>query len=491
MNVLEVDGASNNSVDDVRELREVVRYVSTEGVYKVYIIDEVHMLSTPAFNALLKTLEEPPPRVVFIFATTEVQEVPETILSRCQRFNFRRIAVAQIAAHLGQIAAAEGIEAAEEALFLLANRSDGALRDAESMLDQVISFDQQEISVQTVRQVLGLVDQNAYFDLSAALAEASPPRVLDIVAQSVDGGADIDEFAHGFLEHLRYLLCAKVQGSAAKLDLAATERQHYEELAASFAEEDILRMLQALMDLETVIKRSVHPRFRLEIVLVRLALMGRALDVGQLLQRLQTLEEVLRDQPLAAPSAGSDRGTPPQAVASGAGREEAAGQSAANASKEKEKKMSATPVAEEVADTARSEKTSSQSSPQAAENSAKAAPSGALNLERIRQDWDGLVQEVRHSQPTLGIFLKGVNLVALDGAVLKLGFVAADRFPMSQVLKNRETLENLCAQKWGRHLRLECVVQDREGEQKTEEADLPQADPTLKSVLETFDGELV
>ena len=489
MNVLEVDGASNNSVDDVRELREVVRYVSTEGVYKVYIIDEVHMLSTPAFNALLKTLEEPPPRVVFIFATTEVQEVPETILSRCQRFNFRRIAVAQIAAHLEQIATAEGIEAAEEALFLLANRSDGALRDAESMLDQVISFDQQEISVQTVRQVLGLVDQNAYFDLSAALVEASPPRVLDIVAQSVDGGADIDEFAHGFLEHLRYLLCTKVQGSAAKLDLAATERQRYEELAASFVEEDILRMLQVLMDLETVLKRSVHPRFRLEIALVRLALMGRAVDVGQLLQRLQTLEEVLRDQPLAAPAAGSDRGTPSPAVASGAGREEAAGQSAAKASKEK--KMSAAPVAEEVADAARSEKKSPQSNPQAADNSLRAAPSGSLNLERIRRDWDGLVQDVRHSQPTLGIFLKEVELVALDGAVLKLGFLAADRFPMSQVVKNRETLENLCAQKWGRHLRLECVVQDRGGEQKAEEADLPQADPTIKSVLETFDGELV
>jgi len=463
--------------------------VSTEGVYKVYIIDEVHMLSTPAFNALLKTLEEPPPRVVFIFATTEVQEVPETILSRCQRFNFRRIAVAQIAAHLEQIAAAEGIEAAEEALFLLANRSDGALRDAESMLDQVISFDQQEISVQTVRQVLGLVDRNAYFDLSAALVEASPPRVLDIVAESVDGGADIDEFAHGFLEHLRYLLCTKVQGSAAKLDLAATERQHYEELAASFAEEDILRMLQALMDLETVLKRSVHPRFRLEIVLVRLALMGRAVDVGQLLQRLQNLEEVLRNQPLAAPSAGSDRRTPPQAVASGGGPEEVAAQGAASALRDK--KVSATSVSEEIADTPRPEKTSSQSSGQVADNRAKALPSGSLSLERIRQDWDGLVQDVRHAQPTLGIFLKGVNLVALDGTVLKLGFVAADRFPMSQVVKNRETLENLCAQKWGQHLRLECVVQDGGDEQKTEEADLSQADPTLKSVLETFDGELV
>ena len=194
LNVLEIDGASNNSVDDVRELREVVRYVPTEGRYKIYIIDEVHMLSTAAFNALLKTLEEPPPHVVFIFATTEVREVPETILSRCQRFNFRRIPASQMVAHLKQIAAAEKIQAEEEALFLVANRAEGALRDAESMLDQVVSFDQDAVTVETVRQVLGLVDRNVYFDLAAAIGESSPQRALDIAAAVVDAGVDIEEF---------------------------------------------------------------------------------------------------------------------------------------------------------------------------------------------------------------------------------------------------------------------------------------------------------
>ena len=146
LNVLEIDGASNNSVDDVRELREVVRYVPTEGSHKIYIIDEVHMLSTAAFNALLKTLEEPPAHVVFIFATTEVKQVPETILSRCQRFNFRRIPTAEIVAHLQMIAKSEGIETEDEALYLLASRADGALRDAESLLDQMVAFDQDVVT---------------------------------------------------------------------------------------------------------------------------------------------------------------------------------------------------------------------------------------------------------------------------------------------------------------------------------------------------------
>jgi len=147
LNVLEIDGASNNGVDDIRELREVVRYAATHGKYKIYIIDEVHMLSKPAFNALLKTLEEPPPHVVFIFATTEVQEVPQTILSRCQRYNFRRVGETRIAEHLSYIAGMEGITADMPALHLIANRADGALRDAESLFDQVIAFNESEITM--------------------------------------------------------------------------------------------------------------------------------------------------------------------------------------------------------------------------------------------------------------------------------------------------------------------------------------------------------
>ena len=312
MNVLEIDGASNNSVDDVRELREVVRYVSVEGTYKIYIIDEVHMLSTPAFNALLKTLEEPPAHVIFIFATTEAQGVPETILSRCQRFNFRRIPVGQIAAHLEKIAGTEGIEAEEEALFLLANRADGALRDAESLFDQVVSFDQEKVSVSTARQVLGLVDRKVYFDLDAAIGQASPSRVLDVVARAVDEGVDLEEFVYGLLEHLRYLLFVKVQGSAADLELSEVERRDYEETASAFAEEDILRMLQVLMDLESALKHSAQPRLRLEMALVRLALMGRAVDVGQLLRRLQALEDTLHGQTAAFRPAGrGSRSGPP------------------------------------------------------------------------------------------------------------------------------------------------------------------------------------
>ena len=289
MDVLEIDGASNNSVDDVRELREVVRYVPTEGAYKVYIIDEVHMLSTAAFNALLKTLEEPPERVVFIFATTEVQEVPETILSRCQRFNFRRIPSGRIASHLEMIARAEGLTAAEDALYLLAHRADGAMRDAESLLDQVASFQQGKVTAAGARQILGLVDGDAFFDLTSAIACGDASKALDVFGVIVAEGGDVEEFVRGLVEHVRHLLFAKVQGGADKLEVSDRSRARYEESLEEIEEEDALRILHSLLELETDLRKSLQPRFRVEMTLVRLARMGRAVDVGKLIGKLEAL----------------------------------------------------------------------------------------------------------------------------------------------------------------------------------------------------------
>ena len=480
MNVLEIDGASNNSVDDVRELREVVRYVPTEGTYKIYIIDEVHMLSTAAFNALLKTLEEPPAHVVFVFATTEAQEVPETILSRCQRFNFRRIPTGRIAAHLQMIAAAEGIKAEEGALFLLANRADGALRDAESLLDQVVSFDPEAVSLQTVQQVLGLVDRHVYFELTAAIAGSAPQQLLDLLARVVDAGVDIEEFVHGLVEHFRHLLFTKVQGSAAELEIAESERPHYEQATTEFAEEDLLRMLQALMDLETELRRSLQPRFRLEMALVRLARMGQAVDVGSLLNRLKALESVLQRGVDSRGSAFETSTPAPQAKVPPPARPVP---------------RTDPPVRSKAdgAGEAKAEEAETAAGPPEAGGGVKdePLPEGDLKLETVRQEWEGLVQDVRNFQPALGIFLKGARLIGLEGKILKLGFSPEDRFPMSQVLKNRESVEKICAQKWGNRFRLECAIQEEGDAPGREEPVSPEADPTVKSVLDTFDGELV
>ena len=470
MNVLEIDGASNNSVDDIRELREVVRYAATQGVYKIYIIDEVHMLSTSAFNALLKTLEEPPEHVVFIFATTEVQSVPDTILSRCQRFNFRRISAGQIAAHLGTIAQAEGIAVEEGALHLLASRADGALRDAESLLDQVVSLGA-EVSQQAVVRVLGLVDRGLYFELLDAMREAAPARVLDVVAQAVDEGADIEEFVYGLVELLRHLLFAKIQGGTDELDMAEDARRRCGELAAAMAVEDLLRMMQSLLDLEADLKRSLQPRFRLEIALVHLALMGRSVDVGDLLRRLQSLEGAApRPAAPPRPSSGRSESAPPPLPSGGS-------EQVASPPPSSHNKQAAPPPP-------------AQQQVAAPAESSNAASAAAPSFDQVRTNWAELVNAVGTTKRSLASFLNGATLDGLEGHVLKLSFGADQRFAMTKVIKDRKIIEEIVEAKYGWRLRLDVVAE--KGEQPAPQAaSQPESDPTLRSVLDAFDGELV
>ncbi|MFA6111003.1 MAG: DNA polymerase III subunit gamma/tau [Candidatus Latescibacterota bacterium] len=458
MNVLEIDGASNNSVDDVRELREVVRYVPTEGQYKIYIIDEVHMLSTSAFNALLKTLEEPPPHVVFVFATTEVQEVPETILSRCQRFNFRRIPAPEIAAHLRTIAEAEGVAADEEALFLLAARAEGALRDAESLFDQVLSLDPQRLTVASVQQVLGLVDGGIYFEATEALAAAEPRRVLDLVARVVDSGADVEEFLRGLVEHCRRLFFLRVQGAATGLDVAESEVPRYQQAAEAFTVEDLLRVLQSLLELQGEVRRSLQPRFRVELALVRLSLMGRAVQIGEILERLRALEGQSGGQAAARPTEPS----PPRPARP--------------------------PAPGPTVDPAR-ENPPRRAAPEPAVAPAANAATGEVTLATVTGDWDQLVRDLSATQPPLASYLGQARPVAVDGAVLRLAFGEEGRFTMSQLLRKREAVEQVFAERWGRSLRIDCVVQERTAPRREETP--PEADSAVRAALDTFDGELV
>ena len=437
---------------------------------------------TSAFNALLKTLEEPPEHVVFIFATTEVQSVPDTILSRCQRFNFRRISSGQIAAHLGTIAQAEGIAVEEGALHLLASRADGALRDAESLLDQVVSLGA-EVSQQAVVQVLGLVDRGLYFELLDAMREAAPARVLEIVAQAVDEGVDIEEFVYGLVELLRHLLFAKIQGGTDELDMAEDARLRCGELAAAMEVEDLLRMMQSLLDLEADIKRSVQPRFRVEIALVHLALMGRSVDVGELLRRLQSLEGAA-PRPAVPPSPSSGRSEQAAPSLPSSGRSERT----ASLSPRGRSEQGASPSPSSLNEQAAPPPPAQQQVVAPAESSNAAA---SLSFEQVCTTWAELVSAVRAAKPSLAYFLNGAALDGLEGHVLKLSFGSADRFAMNQVINNRESVEEIAEAKYGRRLRLEAKIKKDDQPTAPQAASQPESDPALRSVLDTFDGELV
>ncbi len=289
LDVVEIDAASNRGVDDARDLRERAMYAPTEeDRYKVYIIDEAHMLTREAWNALLKILEEPPPRVIFCFATTEPQKIQQTappILSRTQRFDFRRLSVPAIVERLRQVLAAEGVETDEQALLLLARRAEGGMRDALSLLDQALSFAEGRLAAEDVQRILGLVADEVYLDLLAVIAEGRVADVFRFVQEVVEGGYDLSEFYRGLTDALRTLLIVRFDGAEAA-ELRHDLRPLWEERAQAFSTGDLLRMLgqTAELDADGRFRKSANPRILLEALLLRFAHLPRTVELEALIK---------------------------------------------------------------------------------------------------------------------------------------------------------------------------------------------------------------
>ncbi|MFH0855967.1 MAG: DNA polymerase III subunit gamma/tau [Candidatus Omnitrophota bacterium] len=272
LDCIEIDGASNRGIDEIRVLRENVKFAPVGGKFKIYIIDEVHMLTQEAFNALLKTLEEPPEFVKFIFATTAPHKVIPTILSRCQRFDFRRIPALEISAQLERIASFEKVAVEKEVLFAIAKSSDGSLRDAESVLDQLISFSKEKISLKDVVSVLGLVDQESLFEITDRIIQKDAQGALNLLNALVDCGKDIQVFSSSLIEHFRNLMIAKVsRGDAKLIDLPQESCEKMLRQSESFTLEEIFSAFNILVNAQEMAKRLDSMRIPLEINLVKLA----------------------------------------------------------------------------------------------------------------------------------------------------------------------------------------------------------------------------
>ena len=306
--VLEIDGASNRGVEEIRNLRESVRYGPSKGTRRVYIIDEVHMLTKEAFNALLKTLEEPPAHVLFIFATTEVHKVPATILSRCQRFDFRRIATGEIAANLSSIAEAEQVTIDREALHLIARRGEGSLRDAQSLFDQVVSLCGTTVTYAQILEALHIVDQEVYFRVTDLIRARSARGGLDLVDELLARGYDIREFLLGLIEHMRNLLVVKATGSTSLIETSDTFRQRYAAESEAFTIADLLRYQRFLAGTEAAVRWSSQPRFRLEADMVQLIQLQQAPQVAEVLAGLDELKKKLDEPPSPSSPAAAARG---------------------------------------------------------------------------------------------------------------------------------------------------------------------------------------
>ena len=421
MDVIEIDGASNRGIDEIRELRENVRYTPAKTRYKIYIIDEVHMLTREAFNALLKTLEEPPPHIIFIFATTEPHKVPATILSRCQRYDFKRIPFREVTGSLKRIVEEEKIQISQRGLLSIARESEGSLRDAQSLLDQVIAYAGKTIRDEDIVEVLGLIDHKVLSDTIEALARRDVERCLEVIEHVYHFGYDLQHFCRELLQYLRNLILIKVsQHPEGLMELPEEELELLKEQAGRFQFDQLNYLFSLLLKGEQEIAQSIFPRTMLEITLIRMATLRPVLPIDEMLKKLETLEnkELPQERRGEKPSSASGRNI----------RSEETG---------KAKEREETPPK-------RQEKTDEGRIFEKKEQSEEEAFSGIPS--RIWEEtWKGLVDFTRAKNPILGSFLALGNLVHLTEEKIEIGF-EKDSFHYERMLEkeNRSQLESVC-----------------------------------------------
>ncbi len=413
LDVLEIDGASNRGIDEIRTLRENVKFSPSSGKYKIYIVDEVHMLTTEAFNALLKTLEEPPAHVKFIFATTAPQKVPATIISRCQRFDFKRISVETIVATMAEISKKEKFKIDQDALYTIAKAAQGSLRDALSILDQLSALSDEGIEAKDVFSMLGMVETQFLFDLTGALAQKNCPLTLEILEKIIDQGKDIKQLNKGLIEHFRNLMVVKIGGKALGklIDYPAAIKDMYLNQCVQFTLKDILKAIDILIETQDIAGITESARMPLEVAFAKLTYTGEAL-----VQPSVVTPAPARATPPQPPLAPKKQ--PEAKPAQGVGP----GFSAANALKSEKGQLELTPAPEESA------ADDDEDIPEAIEEISEGgpllppAPMETLDLAKIKRCWDTLTFAVSRERMSLATYLQeGTPLEFKDGR-LTIGF---------------------------------------------------------------------
>jgi DNA polymerase-3 subunit gamma/tau len=520
IDVQEIDAASHTGIDNVREtIIGTIGFAPARDRYKIFVIDEVHMLSTSSFNALLKTIEEPPARVVFIMATTERHKVPETILSRCQQFEFRTIATAKIFDRLRLIAEAEKIAVPDDALREIARSGEGSMRDAQSNFDQVISFAGAKIKKEDVEMALGVAGADILIRVVNGIANHQPAEALAVVDDVVMRGHDLRNFCRDLLAHFRDLLVSKVSGSDELLESAICDRDELKRQAALFSEADLVRFFHSLAETETLLKTAAHPRYQLEIGLVKLMEMRRLEPLNQLLERLTALEESMRSGKAPTGSSGTvaSRGS---ASAAYAGAKPPAAASVSRSTPAASAPWSAAGPAE----TGTGMSKAAASSSAAAESYSAAATKTALASET--ESAPGLsatdtrpASEIEQIKTALGARRKMLLVTALDAAgqagiegnELCLEFAPDTRHFRDTLAKsdNVKILREVCKEITGRDLGVRFLIVDPQEKAASAAADAPpskeenerrekqslreqaEKDPTVQQMLKTFRGEIV
>jgi len=459
LDVLEIDGASNRGVEQIRDLRENVKYPPTNSRYRIYIIDEVHMLTKEAFNALLKTLEEPPEHVIFIFATTEPLKIPATILSRCQRYDFHRIPVSEMVNQLEMICQRENFSVGRDILVLIAKKADGALRDAESLLDQILSFSGQTTDMQEVRQVLGLIDYDFLFALSEMIRQHDGNGLLEIAREIFEKGINISEFFAGFTEHFRNLLIVSSTHTAEILDLPHDVQERYLATVPQWTGADLMRILRIIDEAQLGLRNAVNHRIHLDFTLLRLAALDRTVTIEQLLQQIaQHPQPKSSEPPTVSPSFIVP--TIPKTVHS-------------NSQPKQSDKILNQPAI---------------TVPSAPEPPSAKPAVPDLTFERIQSGWDEILERLSQNEVSLTHFLRMGVLKCVANSVLEIAF---NNEKDISIWNNRARLskaESVLKEQFGQQIRIRLVVDPQLAKSVNDRTKIEQL---TQDVVEIFNAEII
>ncbi len=474
MDIIEIDGASNRGIDEIRTLRDSVKYAPTKGKYKIYIIDEVHMLTKESFNAFLKTLEEPPEHSLFVFATTDIPKVPLTIISRCQRFDFRRIQLDTIKTLLSKIAENEKIKIDDKTLTIIAKKADGALRDAESFFDQIVSYCGNDIEAATVAKMLNLIDDEIYFTISDAVLEKNFKTVFEVTGTIYQNGWNFVDFMDGLIEHFRNIMTVVLSQKTDLVESADVYKARYIEYADKFSEGDILRILNFLNRTHQELRFTQNQKLKIEISLSHL--------IG--LEKTSTISEILsgiNSGGITAPtSARTDAGTKKNFPQTEAAERQAAPHS---------KKPFSSPdlSVKQVKSVAR---------PTAANTDLSQSD---FSFDSVVQKWSGFVEAVSSDKGLiLGPFMRGVNLLGLEGNILNV--TSEDSHGVNILRHEEEYLAKKTQEYFGKKMvmkfREEAAYSPRKEHSPREQNKTTQvpkkndeSDPFVSTILDELSGE--
>jgi DNA polymerase III subunit gamma/tau len=421
LDLIEIDAASNTSVEDVRDLRDKINFSPNQGTFKVYIIDEVHMLSTQAFNALLKTLEEPPAHAIFILATTEMHKIPATVLSRCQRYEFRRLSMDDMVGQLQNIVDNEKLTAEHEALTLIARQSSGGMRDAISLLDQMASTGQ-EITLGLTQIVLGTATNQTVLDLVRAVLDHKPSEGMNSIHTALDAGTDPRLLARQVVDYLRALLLIQM-GNAAQADLAADTRSLAEKQATALSQSDVIRMIRAFNNAAVDLRGGWQPSLPLELALA---------DVLDLHAKVKQSDPPLTNKPLV------EKNSPKKLNQSGTPDDLARGEQ-----KEKNEKPKVNPMGKEET----KESDAGKIPP----------PESSTTFAQVNKSWKQ-VKESLHSHPSLVALLNSSHLLEIKDGALLIGFASDVLLKKMEAPEQLELTRKAIAEIAGVNLQLQCVI---------------------------------